>query len=109
MLSGFKYVQHEKANLGTHEAILRIADIPFKEDIRMKSIAIGLVTATAMVVFLGACCGGGGAQVEAPKTTVTTTTIGAQLTDLHKAYESGAITKEEYDMMKKNIIDKSGQ
>jgi hypothetical protein len=75
----------------------------------MKSIAISLVTVTAMVVFLGACCGGGGAQVEAPKTTVTTTTLGAQLTDLQKAYESGAITKEEYDMMRKSIIDKSSQ
>ena len=72
----------------------------------MKSIAIGLVTVAAMVVFLGACCGGG-TQVEAQPATVITTTTGEQLTDLQKAYESGAITKEEYDKMRQNIIDKS--
>jgi hypothetical protein len=75
----------------------------------MKSVAISLVTVTAMVVFLGACCGGGTTNVEVPKSTVITTTTGEQLTDLQKAYESGAITKEEYEKMRKDIIDKSGK
>ena len=93
----------------TQEAILRIAGISTKEDVLMKSIGISLVTVTAMVVLLGACCGGGTTNVEVPKSTVVTTTTGQQLTDLQKAYESGAITKEEYDKMRKDIIDKSGQ
>ena len=48
----------------TQETILRIAGISNKEDVLMKSIAIGLVTVTGMVVFLGACCGGGTTNVE---------------------------------------------
>jgi hypothetical protein len=31
------------------------------------------------------------------------------LIDLQKAYESGAISKEQYDKMKQDIIDKSGK
>jgi hypothetical protein len=93
----------------TQKAILRIAGISTKEEVLMKSIAMSLVTVTAMVVFLGACCGGGTTNVEVPKSTVVTTTTGQQLTDLQKAFDSGAITKEEYDKMRKDIIDKSGK
>jgi len=46
-------------------------------------------------------CGGGGANSE---TTVSTTTTGQELTDLQAALESGAITQEEFDKKKKEIL-----
>jgi hypothetical protein len=60
------------------------------------------------VAFLGGCCGRT-TKVEVAPSNATTTTTGQQLIDLQKAYESGAITKEQYDKMKQDIIDKSGK
>jgi len=50
-----------------------------------------------------AACGGGGARTE---TTVTSVTTGQELTDLQKALESGAITQEEFDKKKAEILRK---
>jgi ABC-type glycerol-3-phosphate transport system substrate-binding protein len=56
----------------------------------------------ALAAALGvAACGGGGAEV---KSEVTTTTKGQQLMDLQKAYESGAITKEQYEREKQKVL-----
>ena len=60
------------------------------------------------VVLGGCCCGGGKTKVETTTTTITTTT-GQQLIDLKKAYDSGAITQKQYDRMKQEIIEKSGE
>lgn len=58
----------------------------------------------AMVLATGvAGCGGGGAKTQ-QQTEVTTTTVGQQLLDLQKAYEAGAITKEEYEKEKQKIL-----
>jgi hypothetical protein len=61
----------------------------------------------AGVVFAG-CCGpgGGGATVE-NKSITTTKSLGEQLMDLQKAYESGAITESQYNDLKKKTIEQS--
>ncbi|HOI17781.1 MAG TPA: hypothetical protein PK036_15705 [Geobacteraceae bacterium] len=61
------------------------------------------------VVFAG-CCGpgGGGATVE-NKTITTTKSLGEQLMDLQKAYESGAITESQYNDLKKKAIEQNTQ
>jgi PBP1b-binding outer membrane lipoprotein LpoB len=74
----------------------------------MKSMAIVLVTVATMAVFLGGCCGRT-TKVEVAPAPGSTTTTGQQLMDLQKAYESGAISKEQYDKMKQDIIDKSAK
>lgn len=50
-----------------------------------------------------AACGGGGAD-SSTSTEVRTTTTGQELTDLKTAYDSGAITKKEYDDERKKIL-----
>ena len=68
-----------------------------------------MLTLAAMAVFLGGCCGGGTHKVEVTPSTATTTTTGQQLIDLQKAYDSGAINKDQYEKMKQDIIDKSAK
>jgi hypothetical protein len=48
-------------------------------------------------------CGGGDSSV---KSEISTTTKGQQLLDLQKAYESGAISKEQYEEQKEKVLDK---
>jgi hypothetical protein len=56
----------------------------------------------ALLGALGLCaCGGGGAQV---KSEISTTTKGQQLLDLKKAYEAGAMTKEEYERERQRVL-----
>lgn len=80
----------------------------------------GLRVASAVVVVimgvsLSSCCGGGKKQPPPEKTPikvenkVETKSAGEQLLDLQKAYESGAISEEEYNKMKQDIIKKSGK
>ena len=61
----------------------------------------------ALVAFLTGCCGGS-KTVEQTPVNVQTKTTGEQLMDLQKAYESGAITEQQYNKMKQEIIEKSG-
>ncbi len=61
---------------------------------------IALVAAFGVSLPLAAC-GGGGADV---KSEVKTTTTGQELTDLKKAFDSGAITQEEYERERKKIL-----
>jgi len=49
-------------------------------------------------------CGGGGAEVRA---TTTTVSQGQELQDLKKALDSGAINQQEYDRLRKKIIERS--
>jgi hypothetical protein len=46
-------------------------------------------------------CGGGGATTQ-----VSTKTLGQELTDLKQAYESGAMTQDEYEDARKTIMKK---
>ena len=60
------------------------------------------------VVFSGCCGPGGGAKVE-NKSITTTKSLGEQLMDLQKAYESGAITESQYNDLKKKAIEQNTQ
>ncbi len=55
--------------------------------------------------LLGGCCLGGSTKVHS---TTKTTTTGQELNDLKKAYDSGAITEDQYNKMREQIIEKSG-
>jgi hypothetical protein len=70
---------------------------------RVAAAIIGL----ALVTSLAGCCGGS-KTVEKTPVQVQTKTTGEQLTDLQKAYESGAINEKQYNKMKQDIIDKAG-
>lgn len=65
------------------------------------------IIAVIVAVALGAgvsACGGGGAKTET-QTDIRTTTKGQELLDLQKAYDSGAITQEEYEKQKKKVLE----
>ena len=64
--------------------------------------ALVAVMMTVLVPGL-AGCGGGGAEM---KSEISTTTTGQQLMDLKKAYDSGAMSKEEYDKEREKILEK---
>jgi hypothetical protein len=53
--------------------------------------------------YPAACCGGGADVLSH----VTTTTVGQQLMDLKKAYESGAMTQQEYEQQRKKILNQN--
>ena len=52
---------------------------------------------------LAGCGGGEGGEV---KSTIRSTTMGQELTDLESAYKKGAITKDEYEGLKKKILER---
>jgi hypothetical protein len=62
-------------------------------------------TLAAMLLVAGslalAGCGGGDTTVKAE-----TTTTGQELMDLKKAYEAGAISKDEYEEQREKILDR---
>ena len=59
------------------------------------------LAACAVVLFLIYGCRGGSANV---KTTTSTVSIGQQLIDLKKAYDTGAMTQDQYKQAKSRII-----
>jgi hypothetical protein len=66
---------------------------------------VTMIMAAVFVLGMAACCGH---DEEIKKTEVINQpTIGQQLDDLDKAYKNGAITKEEYDKVKKGILEKT--
>jgi hypothetical protein len=70
-------------------------------------VCIGAISLFSLLAIVG-CCGpgGGGATVES-KNITTTKTLGEQLMDLQKAYESGAITQDQYNDLKKKAIEQN--
>jgi len=50
------------------------------------------------------CLGGGNGGKQTVET--KTTTLGQELTDLQKAHESGAITDDQYEKAKKELLKK---
>ena len=65
---------------------------------KIRSIAAAAICAAAL-----AACGGGGADV---KTTTTTVSVGQQLLDLQSAQKNGAISPQEYQRLKSQLIDR---
>jgi hypothetical protein len=71
----------------------------------MRNWPMRVVSSVAFAAGLAlglSACGGGGAKLQSE---VTTTTTGQQLLDLQKAYEAGAISKEEYERERKKILE----
>jgi hypothetical protein len=66
----------------------------------MRTIMMGVLAAGVLGL---SGCGGGGAKVSSE---ITTTTKGQQLIDLKKALDSGAITQDEYEKQRTQILDK---
>ena len=65
-----------------------------------------ITTIMAIVLATGLSgCGGGGAKSQT-QTDIRTTTTGQELIDLQKAYDAGAISKEQYDKEKKKILSR---
>jgi len=54
------------------------------------------------VSLLLSSCSGGGAKTE---NVVTTKSKGEQLSDLQKAYDSGALSRNEYEKQRKKILE----
>lgn len=60
------------------------------------------ILSAALLAALGvSACSGGGAEV---RSEITTTTTGQQLLDLKKAYDAGAMSKEEYERERQRIL-----
>jgi hypothetical protein len=60
------------------------------------------ITAMALMLPLAAC-GGGGAEMQSD---IRTTTVGQELNDLKKAYDSGAISQAEYEKQRQLILNR---
>ena len=66
---------------------------------RLSAACVALVLAVSLLL---SSCGGGGAKTE---NVVTTKSKGEQLSDLQKAYASGAMTPQEYERQRKKILE----
>lgn len=64
----------------------------------VRAVFVALLAAGAL-----AACGGGGAEA---RTEVSTVSEGQQLLDLKKAYDSGAMTKDEYERARAKVLNK---
>lgn len=71
----------------------------------MKMIGIAKVLLLVIVMSLLAGCCGGGTSTKID-TQTSTRTVGEQMIDLQKAYDSGAITEREYKKAKQDILDR---
>jgi len=72
---------------------------------------IRVITVIMAVVFalnMAACCGPDNTEVKKTEI-INQPTVGQQLEDLDKAYKNGAITKEEYDKTKQDILKRVEQ
>lgn len=65
---------------------------------KIRSVAAAVLCAASL-----AACGGGGADV---KTTTTTVSVGQQLLDLQSARKVGAMSEQEYNRLKNDLINR---
>jgi len=73
---------------------------------------IRVITVIMAVVFalnMAACCGPDNTTEVKKTEVINQPTVGQQLEDLDKAYKNGAITKEEYDKTKQDILNRVAQ
>ena len=66
----------------------------------LKKACLALICSVALVSLTA--CGGGGAEI---KSEITTTTKGQQLLDLKKAFDAGAMNKDEYERERLKVIN----
>ena len=64
---------------------------------------IALFLLCSVLMFGLTACGGGGAT---SSTQVSTQTLGQELTDLKKAYDSGAMSEKEFESARKALLKK---
>jgi len=69
-----------------------------------------LVLLCLAAFYLAGCCGGGTkekviVEKQVPAKEATAPTLGQQLEDLKQAYKKGTITKEEFEMGKKKLLE----
>jgi hypothetical protein len=72
---------------------------------------IRVLTVIMAVVFalnMAACCGPDTTEIKKTEI-ISQPTIGQQMEDLDKAYKSGSITKQEYDKLRQDIMNKAAQ
>jgi hypothetical protein len=67
-----------------------------------------VLMAVVFVLNIAACCGGD-KTVEKQTQVISQPTVGDQLQDLDNAYKNGAITKQEYDKLRQDIMNKAAQ
>ncbi|HEX9158126.1 MAG TPA: SHOCT domain-containing protein [Syntrophales bacterium] len=73
---------------------------------------IRVITVIMAVVFalnMAACCGPDNTTEVKKTEVINQPTVGQQLEDLDRAYKNGAITKEEYDKTKQDILKRVEQ
>ncbi len=68
-----------------------------------------ILMAVVFALNIAACCGGGTTVQEKQTQVISQPTVGDQLQDLDTAYKNGAITKQEYDKLKQDIMNKAAQ
>lgn len=79
--------------------------IPFIYPMKKSLILILAVATTLLSGCIGLHFGGGGSKSETvDKSQTYNVTLGQQLMDLQKAYESGIITESQYDSEKKKLL-----
>lgn len=66
---------------------------------------IGISSLLILSLMAVSACGGGGAKTT---NNVSTTTTGQELTDLKAALDAGAISTEEYEKKRQQILKKKG-
>jgi hypothetical protein len=70
------------------------------------SVLVGILSAFLLANLTGCCGPDGSTSVESQNIT-TPKSLGDQLIDLQKAYESGAITEDQYKSLKQKTIEQS--
>jgi hypothetical protein len=71
----------------------------------MRTVLIGLALAAALCLVSGAGC----IAVSNPHTVNRATTLGQELIDLQQAKDNGAISEQEYQQLRKKLIDALGR
>jgi uncharacterized membrane protein len=72
----------------------------------MQSCRFHVIVLALLLPLVLVACGGGGSRMETQQE-IRTTTTGQELTDLKKALDNGAITREEYERERRKILNRS--
>ncbi len=74
----------------------------------MRTVRMLSALMTIMIgLNIAACCGGGTTTVHESQTQVIDPSVVNELQDLDNAYKNGTITKEEYDKLRQDIMNKA--